>query len=234
MDLFPVLLSEKYLIKMNKPIITKDKVKTVFDSKYVKVFDLQYEEGKHYLDATRRSLDELTAIKSDDEIKKMVPDAVSCVVILNIKNKEPLLFLSREYRFPTGHFLLSVPDGLIDKEDIEKGNPLFTTAERELIEETGMKFDASTDSMSIISPLLFSTPGMTDESNAVIQIVLNRDVIPDFSQKGAVGTECFNGYVLLTKDEAIKTLKRSTDEEGIYFSTYTWIALMSFISGLWK
>jgi ADP-ribose pyrophosphatase len=215
------------------PVITKDKVKTVFDNKYVKVFDLQYEEGKHYLDATRRPLDELTAIKSDKELKEMFPDAVSCVVILNIKNKEPLLCLTREYRFPAGRFLLSVPAGLIDKEDIEKGNPLLITAEREICEETGIKIESS-DKMTIISPLLFSTPGMTDESNAVVQVVLNRDSMPKMSQDGAEGTECFDGFIMMNKEEALKTLKAGSDNNGIYFSTYTWIALMTFVSGLWQ
>lgn len=218
---------------MNKPIITKDKVKTAFDNKYVKVFDLQYEEGKHYLDATRRPLDELTAIKSDDEVRKMVPDAVSCVVILNLKGKEPLICLTKEYRFPAGRFLLSVPAGLIDKADKENGDPLLTTAKREICEETGIKIEPS-DKLSIISPLLFSTPGMTDESNAIVLVVLNRDSMPKMSQAGAEGTECFDGFIMLNKEEAKKTLKASCDENGIYFSTYTWIALMTFVSGLWK
>lgn len=221
---------------MKKPDITKEKAKAVFDNKYVKVFDLQYEEGKHYLDATRRSLDELTAIKSDEEVRKMIPDAVSCVVILNVKGKEPVICLTREFRFPAGRFLLSVPAGLIDKADIEKGDrmsTLFATAEREICEETGIVIGPS-DKMSIISPLLFSTPGMTDESNAVVQIVLNRDTMPKMSQDGAEGTECFDGFIMLNKEEAIKTLKAGSDENGIFFSTYTWIALMTFVSGMWQ
>ena len=215
------------------PVITKEKVKTVFDNKYVKVFDLQYEEGRHYLDASRRSLEEIAAIKSNEELKKMVPDAVSCVVILNIKGKEPLLCLTKEYRFPAGRFLLSVPAGLIDKSDIEKGNPILVTAEREICEETGIKLEPS-DKMTVITPFLFSTPGMTDESNAVVQVVLNRDTMPKMSQDGAEGTECFDGFIMLTKDEAIKTLKAGSDKDGIYFSTYTWIALMTFVSGMWE
>ena len=221
---------------MKKPDITKEKAKAVFDNKYVKVFDLQYEEGKHYLDATRRSLDELTAIKSDEEVRRMIPDAVSCVVILNVKGKEPVICLTREFRFPAGRFLLSVPAGLIDKADIEKGDrtsTLFATAEREICEETGIVIGPS-DKMSVISPLLFSTPGMTDESNAVVQIVLNRDTMPKMSQDGAEGTECFDGFIMLNKEEAIKTLKAGSDKNGIFFSTYTWIALMTFVSGMWQ
>lgn len=217
---------------MNKPVITKDKVKTVYESRFIKVFDLQYEEGKHYFDATRRSLDNLTAIKTDEELKNLIPDAVSCILILKLKDKEPVLCLNREYRFPTGQFLLSVPAGLIDKEDAEAEVPVFSAAEREIFEETGIKLQPS-DRMTIINPLLFSTPGMTDESNAVVQIVLNRNSMPCMSQEGAVGGECFDGFSLVTKEDAIKILKSGTDEKGIYYSTYTWIALMTFVSGLW-
>ena len=94
---------------MNKPEITKEKVKAIYENRFLKVYDLQYAEGKHYFDATRRSLDDLTAIKSEEELKKMVPDAVSCVLILKLKGKEPVLCLNKEYRFPAGQFLLSVP-----------------------------------------------------------------------------------------------------------------------------
>lgn len=92
----------------NRPIIKKEQVETVYDSRFIKVFDLQYEPGKHYFDATRRAKDNLAAVKSDEEFRQMLPDAVSCVVILKIRGQEPRLCLSHEYRYPAGHFLLSV------------------------------------------------------------------------------------------------------------------------------
>ena len=97
----------------NRPIIKKEQVETVYDSRFIKVFDLQYEPGKHYFDATRRAKDNLAAVKSDEEFRQMLPDAVSCVVILKIRGQEPRLCLSREYRYPAGQFLLSVPAGLL-------------------------------------------------------------------------------------------------------------------------
>ncbi len=45
--------------KNQKPIIKKENVRPLFDSKFIKVFDLQYEEDKHYFDATRRTMDRL-------------------------------------------------------------------------------------------------------------------------------------------------------------------------------
>ena len=59
------------------------KIKSLFESKFIKVFDLQYQEGRHYYNATRRDEEDLVAAKSTEEFKKMLPDAVSCVVIWN-------------------------------------------------------------------------------------------------------------------------------------------------------
>ena len=157
------------------------KIKSLFESKFIKVFDLQYQEGRHYYNATRRDEEDLVAAKSTEEFKKMLPDAVSCVVIWNPSGDdeksghEPCLLMNREFRYPTGQYLLSVPAGLIDPEDCTGDNdntaPLIKTAMRELHEETGLKV-IEKDTVSVINPCLFSTPGMTDESNALVKICL--------------------------------------------------------------
>ena len=240
------------------------KIKSLFESKFIKVFDLQYREGRHYYNATRRAEKDLVATKSTEEFKKMLPDAVSCVVIWNPSDDdeksghEPCLLMNREFRYPTGQYLLSVPAGLIDREDvetisgykaqidmdnnnadsnawtIEKNNSiLIKTAMRELHEETGLKVTEE-DEVSIINPCLFSTPGMTDESNALVKIVLNRDSLNGMSQEGAVGGELFDGFDLLTKAQAKKILEDGVDEHGIYYSVYTWAALTYFVADLWR
>ena len=91
--------------------IRKEDVKVVFDSPYVKVADIRYAPGKHYYDATRRNPEELTAVKTDEEFRTMLPDAVSCFVILDTPGEEAKLLLSYEFRYPTGRYLLSVPAG---------------------------------------------------------------------------------------------------------------------------
>lgn len=240
------------------------KIKSLFESKFIKVFDLQYQEGRHYYNATRRAEKDLVATKSTEEFKKMLPDAVSCVVIWNPSDDdeksghEPCLLMNREFRYPTGQYLLSVPAGLIDREDvetisgykaqidmdnnnadsnawtIEKNNSiLIKTAMRELHEETGIVITEE-DEVSVINPCLFSTPGMTDESNALVKIVLNRDSLNGMSQEGAVGGELFDGFDLLTKAQAKKILEDGVDEHGIYYSVYTWAALTYFVADLWR
>lgn len=215
-----------------KQEMKKENIETLFETKFIKVYDLK-PNGKHYFNATRREKDDLVAIKSDEEFKTMLPDAVSLVVVVNTKDDEPRLLLSKEFRYPAGQFLLSVPAGIIDPEDKEMEDALFVTAKRELLEETGIEF-SDNDEIGIINPFLFSTPGMTDESNALINIVLNRDTMPKISQDGAVGTECFDGVCILTKDEAKKYLKDGVDDKGLFYSVYTWAALMYFVTDMWK
>lgn len=216
-----------------KPVISKDNVKPLFDSKFIKVFDLQYEEGKHYYDATRRALDRLTAVKSDEEFRRMLPDAVTCAVILRVKDEEPKLLLTEEYRYPTGQFLLSPPAGLLDAEDEASANPILSAARREIKEETGIEITEG-DSLFIINPLLFSSPGMTDESNALVCAAVNLEDLSSLSQKGAVGSECFDGFLLLSADEAREILNIGKDTNGIFYSVYTWACLMYFVSDLWR
>lgn len=209
---------------MEKPTLTKEKVESLFETKYIKVFDMQYKEGRHYYNATRRNLDDLVCLKNDEQFKEMKPDAVTCVVIL--RGKEDKLLLMYEFRYPTGQFLLSPPAGLMDKND----ESILETAKREIKEETGV--DAR--ELFVINPLLFSTPGMTDESNALACAIIHEEDLKDLSQDGAEGSELFDGFELISKEKAREILKRGKDDSGIYYSVYTFAALLYFVSDLYK
>ena len=219
---------------MKGPYITKDKVQDIIDKKFLRVFDLQYAEGAHYFDATRRGKEDIVAIKSEEEFKTMLPDAVSCVVIVHLPGKEPKLLLSYEYRYPAGRFLLSVPAGRMDPEDKNEKDPIATTAIREIHEETGIVVDLSRDKISVINPFLFSSPGLTDESNALVKVELYLDNLDQLDQTGCDGSECFDGFSFITKDKAKELLVQGRDEHGHFYSVYTWAALMYFVSDMWK
>lgn len=216
-----------------KRIIKKEQVVPMVETKFISVYDLQYEEGKHYFNATRRPLEKLMATKTAEEFKTALPDAVTCVVILCCPGEEPKLLLTREYRYPTGQFLLSPPAGLLDAEDEAQADPVLSAARREIAEETGIQLRTS-DKLYTINPLLFSTPGMTDESNALACAVISEADLSCLTQTGAVGTECFDGFVLLTKEEAKQVLADGRDENGIFYSIFTWACLMYFLSDLWN
>lgn len=219
-----------------RPEIKKECVVPLLDKRFIRVYDLQYAPGKHYFDATRRSLDDLAAIKTDEEFRRMTADAVSIFTVIAPPGEEPRLFLSYEYRYVTGQFLLSPPAGLIDAADRDTddaGGAAIRAAARELREETGLTVTED-DTLTLVSPLVFSSPGMTDESNALVLAVFRRDGLKEFSQDGAEGSECFDGYVLLTKDDARRVLKNGCDDRGIFYSVYTWMALTYFVTDLWK
>ena len=218
---------------MQKPRLTMDGVKQLLETRFINVFDLQYEPGKHYYNATRRKAEDLTALKSDSEFQSMIPDAVSCFVIVKVKGEEPKLLLSYEFRYPAGRFLLSPPAGLIDPGDRGAEVPALLTAKREILEETGLPV-GETDRIRLVNPLLFSSPGMTDESNALACAVITMDSFEGVDRSGAEGTELFSGYELYTEEDARRILREGRDDNGNFYSVYTWCALMYFVSGLWK
>lgn len=79
------------------------------------------------------------------------------------------VLLLRQYRHPVGHLLWEVPAGLRDV----AGEPMWRTAERELLEEAGYR--AATWHTLLDT---FQTPGMSDER---VRVFLARDLerVPD-------------------------------------------------------
>ena len=206
-------------------------MKQVLDNKFVKVYDIKFKEGGHYYDVSRRSKEELIADKSADEIKALVPDAVSCAVVLEQEDKEPLLLLAKEYRYPIGQYLLSPTAGLNDEEDkaLSRDEAIRVTAIRELKEETGITFKEG-DSVELISPMLFSSPGMTDENNAMVRMIIRNADLSELSQAGCEGSEKFDGFELYNANDAKRVLEQGYDDNGMFYSVYTWIALADFVT----
>ena len=215
------------------PDITQDCVVNVFENKYLNVVDLQYDAGRHYFDATRHAPQDIVAIKSDEEFKTMLPDAVTCFVIIKTPGSEARLLFVKEFRYPIGRFVIAPPAGLMDPEDKDAKEPLFETAIREIHEETGIEVK-KTDKLTVVNPLVFSSPGMTDESNALVSAVITLDDLAPLSNDNAEITECFDGFLLLTRDDALSLLKEGRDNEDRFYSAYTWMALMYFVSGMWE
>jgi len=218
---------------MDDILITTDCAEPLLDTRFIKVFDYQYAPGKHYYNATRRTKDNLVAPMSDEQFQTMVPDAVTCFIILETKGEEPQLLLSYEYRYPVGRYLLSPTAGLIDEADKAEPVPALSAARREIFEETGITLQ-ETDSLTLVCPASFSSPGMTDESNALACAIIRRDTAPQITRTESCGGERFNGALLLTKAEAKAILQAGRDPYGNTYSGYTWMSLLYFLSDLWK
>ena len=210
------------------PEINKEKVETLYENRFLKCFDLQYAEGKHYYVASRRDREDLVAGKTDEEFRSMLPDAVTIAVVLHLPGNETRLLMSYEYRYPAGQFLLSPVAGLLDPEDRKAENPLVTAAVREIREECGLTVKES-DRVTVLNPCAFSTPGMTDESNAFLCAEITLDNLDDLNQDGAEGSELFDGFELLDRERAEKIFRTGRDEHGNFYSLATWMVLSIFL-----
>ena len=209
--------------------INRDRISTLYETRFLKCYDLEYGDGKHYYEASRREKERLVAKMTDDEVKTMLPDAVTVAVVLHLPGGKKRLLMSYEYRYPVGQFLLSPVAGLLDPEDRNAPDPLVSAAIREIREETGLEVKAS-DRVTVLNPCAFSTPGMTDESNAFLCAEITLDSTDALNQNGAEGSELFDGFELLSREEAREIFRTGRDKNGNFFSLAAWAVLSIFLA----
>jgi ADP-ribose pyrophosphatase len=82
-------------------------------------------------------------------------DAVLIVPVLRMEGQPARLVLIKEFRVPVGDYVYGLPAGLL-----EPGESLEAAVRREMAEETGLEVTR----IKRISPPLYSSSGMTDES----------------------------------------------------------------------
>ncbi|MBQ7534155.1 MAG: NUDIX hydrolase [Stomatobaculum sp.] len=210
-------------------MINRDRIETLYETRFLKCYDLQYEEGRHYYETSRREKKDLVAGMTDDEVRKMLPDAVTIAVVLHLPGGETRLLMTYEYRYPVGQFLLSPVAGLLDPEDKDSEDPLVNAAIREIREESGLEVKES-DRVYVLNPCAYMSPGMTDESNAFLCAEITVDSLDELNQKGAVGSEMFNGFELLDRERAQKIFRDGRDERGYFYSLPAWVVLSIFLS----
>ena len=220
-------LRDRYLEVSAPTAPILNSVTTLLDTPYIKVYDLAYQDGLHYYDASRRGEAELLATHHKDELQHALPDAVSCCLVLAPPAAEPRLVLFLEYRYPTGQYMLSIPSGLIDDKDRTADEPLITAMTREIFEETGIELQAE-DEITVLNPLLFNSPGFTDESTALLRIVVKSTDASHLSHGGAEGSERFGNFILATKEDVRRMLKEGRDPYGNYYPMVTWAAMTHF------
>ena len=209
--------------------IHKDRIETLYETRFLKLYDLQYEEEKHYFEASRREKEDLVVRLPGTEFREMLPDAVTIAVVLHLPENETRLLMSYEYRYPTGQYLLSPVAGLLDPEDKKGPEPLINAAIREIREETGMTVKPD-DRIYVLNPCAFSSPGLTDESNAFLCAEITTDSLDDLNQNGAEGSERFDGFELLDRKRAQEIFRTGRDEHGNFYSLAAWMVLSIYLS----
>ena len=123
-------------------------------SNWLKLFTIAYR------DKTGRDRKwEITSRKSEPKCISADYDPADAVVIVPFHTGAQRLVIIKEYRVALGDFEYGFPAGLIDR-----GETPEAAAKRELREETGL----SLTRIKRISPPLYSSAGMTDESIAMV------------------------------------------------------------------
>lgn len=217
---------------MEKPRVVAEKSEELAHTRFIKLYDLAYEDGAHYFVASRHDRNDLLALAEPGERARALPDAVSCCLILAPEDDEPRLVLFWEYRYPTGQYVLSIPSGLIDAGDAERDDPLVAAMAREIGEECGITLGDG-DRLWVVNPFLFNSPGLTDESTALLCAVVRQDA-GHLSQAGAEGSERFDGFELLDEEQVRRVLAEGRDPQGQPYPLVSWAAMSYFMSGAWR
>lgn len=114
-------------------------------------------------------------------------------------------------------------------------NAILHTAERELKEETGIDVNKlSKTKESILNREAFSTPGFTNESNALVCMQAEIESSDVLTNKNNEDSEHITMYRLIGKEEAIKFIQTGKDDFGNSIPLITYTALLYFISGIYE
>ena len=137
----------------------------------------------------------------------LVPDAAIIVPGIAVGDEIHLVVL-KEMRVPLGGYEYAFPAGIVDaNETVEE------TAERELFEETGLK----SNGFEIISPVLFSSSGLSDESVQILFTVATGD-LSDINQETHEDIE-----TLILSPAQVRDLSRRQGEfKDAYISAKAW------------
>lgn len=128
--------------------------KKLTDAKWINLFDISYmdktDRERNWQIVSRNRLPKCVSGKFD------TPDAVLMIPYHITEHK---LVVLREYRVSLAGFQYEFPAGLMDT-----GETIQEASRRELMEETGLTLKRITN----ISPPLYNTAGLTDESVALV------------------------------------------------------------------
>jgi ADP-ribose pyrophosphatase len=177
-------------------------VEKLTDEKWLNLFAAKYRHnGKtgRWVFASR---------KPDPQANKDSCDAVLIVPILQAPGQPPRLVVIKEFRVPVGDYIHGFPAGLL-----EPGESIEETVRREVLEETGFEVVR----IKRVSPPLYSTSGMTDETAAMAFIDVR--AVPGSAQR-LEGSEDIE--VLLLDFAEVCRLCDATD---VRFDAKAWTAL---------
>ena len=185
-------------------------VEKITDCRHLNLYEISY--------INRNGMEKLWHIASRGDQPKCVTgqfDMPDAVVIVPFHKEKDKLVIIQEFRVPLGGYQYGFPAGLVDK-----GETIQQTCIRELKEETGL----NATRIKKISPPVYSSSGMTDES--VSMVYVECDGTP--SNKGNEGSEDIT-TIFMTPSKASELCKNSK----IKVDVKTWLVLNSFAEEGW-
>jgi ADP-ribose pyrophosphatase len=180
-------------------------LKKMTTGRWLNLFDVNYidrtGEEKSWQIVTRKK--EPKCISGDYR----QPDAVVIVPYHAVENK---MIILREYRVPLNGYEYGFPAGLVDS-----GESVEQATRRELMEETGL----TVRRFIKISPPIYSSAGMTDESVAMVYVECEGRA----STRKNTASELIE-ILLVSPAEAQELLKDKT----LKFDAKAWLAISQF------
>ncbi len=181
-------------------------VKTPFLNLYECIYDNKVGNEKHWFIASRKKYDDL-----NNQFTTGETTSIDAVVLVAHHEDDDKIVLIKQFRVPLNNYIYELPAGLIDA-----GETITTSATRELKEETGL----SVVKIDEIKDRTYLSPGMTDESAALVYLTCTGEVSNDYLEEDEDITP-----ILVSKQQAIEILN---SDELIDIKAY--MALRDFIS----
>lgn len=185
-------------------------MKTPFLSLYDCIHENRVGNEKHWFIASRKSYDEL-----NNQYIKGEKTSVDAVILVAHHEDNNELVLIKQFRVPLNDYIYELPAGLIDA-----GETITTSATRELKEETGLSVVKIIETKT----RTYLSPGMTDESAALVYLTCTGKVSTDYLEEDEDITP-----ILVSKSKAIEILN---GDELIDIKAY--MALKDLVSDLNK
>ncbi len=188
-------------------------LKLLVSTKFVSLYEIFYDnrlgQRKSWMLASRKPKDVL-----DKQFFEGAQDQADAVVMVAFHKQTKSIVCVKQFRVPINSYIYELPAGLIDK-----GEDIQSTLARELKEETGLTLTGTLD--KLCGEKLYLSPGMTDESVALMFCMCEGEISTDYLE----ADEDITPY-LVDKETAVNILQ-SNDKIDIKL----FIVLSGFING---
>ncbi len=170
---------------------------------FIHRYDVLYETIDHE-DKTYEIVSRDPDIAGYDELSRWEPGTVT---IIGMSTDKKRILLNKEYRMAIGDWMYNFPSGLVDP-----GETPVEAAERELREETGLKFIKCFGRLKSS----FNAPGLSNETSSCVFAIIDGDIRESDSSFEEIHACWF------TKEDAKRLLKAQKMSARVQMFCFLW------------